>query len=138
AVVRPTCQGFGRSFREGPLVSADDALASDTARNVPRRRFFPADVEAVPGHRVPLDRWMALEADLLGALGGADDQVSGPFALVARARDVLYDGTGAERVPVRPEQARAAEEALLRALRIVMGRVVEGPGGTEAQRAFAR
>lgn len=134
AVVRATCKGFGESFRDGPLVTNEDARASDVAHQVPRRRFFPDRVEVVPGYAVDLARWMVLEDEILAAVQGAEGE---PPELVARVREQLYQAAGADAVPVRAEQALAAEEALLRALRIVMGRVVEGPGGTPDQRAFA-
>lgn len=133
AIIRATCKGFGRSSREGPLVTADDALASDVARNVPRRRFAPPHVDVAPGVRVALDRYMTVEGELLDRLAPERITDPEPSRWIAAIRDHVHPSAP----PVRPEQARAAEEAILRALRIVMGQVVEQPGGTPEQRAFA-
>lgn len=129
-VVRASCLGFARSSTEGPLVTAEQV---ERVRAVGRvRRFAPAQVAVAPGMVLPLERYLRLEDQLLSILDAT--RGTGPHGLVARVRDHILPW-GPE---PNPAQARAAEEAVLRSLRILVERVVEQPGGAEHQRAFTR
>lgn len=131
AVVRASCLGFGRTSQEGPLVRPVDVAEVQAAGRTPRR-FAPKEVPVVPGMVLPLDRYMALEQQLVATVEQAPEV--GPAGLVARVRDrILPWGP-----PPNPGQARVAEEAVLRALRVLLEHVVEQPGGAPHQRAFAR
>lgn len=131
AVVRASCLGFGHSFRDGPFIDARD-VAAVRAAGRPVRRFAPDEVSVLPGMALPLERYMVLEDQLIAAVEEAGPV--DPAVLVARVR--------ARILPWGPEpspgQARVAEEAVLRALRVLVERVVEQPGGAEHQRAFTR
>ncbi len=132
-VVRPTCQGFGVSFRSGPELGAelDEVLALH--RVVPRAHFAPDRVRVLSGIEVDLATWMQWESQLLRAL----EEPGGPEQLLPRARALLATLANTPLEP-RTRQAYAARHATLTVLDRVMSRVLAQPGGEPHQQAFAR
>lgn len=135
-VVRPTCGGLHQSHRDGPEVTAEalDAVLA-LPRVHPRRRFAPDTIEVLPGHTVDLPTWMRLTDEALATLRAAPH--AGSDDALARVREVLAAGVGAELPAPRPEQARAGASAILLALVRIMERVLAQPGGPPDRRAFA-
>ncbi len=129
AVVRATCAGFWRSYRDGEIQSAD-ALAAVAAvpATAPRARFAPASVPVAPGVSVDLSTWMRWEDATLRAAMPDDD----PRDAIARIR---RGWTGDLPAP-RPAQYDAAFDALTFALSKVLDAVLAQPGGAPHQVAF--
>lgn len=121
AVVRPSCGGFHRSFRDGERVGPELDAVRALPRAHPRRVFAPDTVQAVPGVRVDLDAWMRCEAAALTAL---EAEVVGPTVGIATLRGALYRASGHAAPAPREAQLHAAVGATLYALEAVMRRVL--------------
>lgn len=133
AVVRPSCGGFHRSFRDGDPVGPELEAVRALPRVHPRRVFAPGSVRALPGVEVELDTWMRWEAAALEAL---EAQVVAPGTGVAIVRDTLYAAAGRDAPEPRDAQLRAALGATLYALEAVMRRVLaQDPNPADATRA---
>lgn len=129
AVVRATCAGFWRSYRDGEAASADTlAAVAALPTTAPRARFAPDAVPVAPGLTVDLPTWMAWEDVALRAANPDDD----PRAAVARVRG----GWPGDRPTPRPPQYDAAFDALTFALARVLDAVLAQPGGAPHQVAF--
>jgi hypothetical protein len=136
AVIRATCAGFHRSFRDGDAIApADVDAAAALPRVVPRAAFAPERVAVLPGVDVDLESWMDAEEELLE---GLVDQDLDPRELVAAVRETLAARAGVALDPTRPAQLDAAVDAIVRALGHVLSAVLASPEGAPHKVRFAR
>ncbi len=137
AVIRATCAGFYRSFRDGAeLDPATVEAAAALPRVAPRTRFAPATVQALPGLDVPLDTWLDWEAAAIAdleAVGAAP-----PATQIGYVRDGIARRAGITLAPPRPEQYDAAVRALSFMLVRVLEAALAAPGGQAHQVEFAQ
>lgn len=134
--IRDTCAGFHESAIDGQLLSAqvDDALA--LARLAPHPSFQPPQVMVGGGASLPLDAWMALEAQLLAGLRELDLE---PAGLVAWVRRSAAAAAGAVASVPQPARGRLAARATVEALRItIQGVLDQEQAPSAADEAFTR
>lgn len=134
AIVRGECKGFHHSF-EGtvPVEQQADAVAA-LPRSVPVRTFAPEEVSLFPGVSMPIDDWWALEEALLQRATEAD----GVDAAFASVREGLYAAADRPAPAPDPHRVRLAEEAVLRAVEMLLTRAVADPAGASPdQHRFA-
>ena len=137
AVIRATCAGFYKSFRDGAeLDEATVEAAALLPRVAPRTRFAPATVIALPGAEVALDSWLDMETAVIALL--ESETPNDPAISVGRVRDELARRCGVELLAPRPEQYDAAVRALTFTLTRVLEAALQAPGGQPHQVDFAR
>lgn len=130
-VVRPSCEGWHRTFQSGPELTAEE-LVEAVALTPPERtaRFAPAAVEVLPGRGVSGEDWMLLEQRLLAALAHDSD----PWSLARTCRDVFRQAMPSGWPPADPAIADAATQAALTGFHRVLRAAMAGPSGTPPHR----
>lgn len=130
-VVRPSCEGWHRTFQTGPELTQadlDESVAiTPTSRSA---RFDAPAVEVLPGRGVSSDDWMELEDRMLAALAVDRD----PWSQVRACRDVLRQAMPSGWAPPDPERAEAATVASLAGFHRLLQAALQGPSGSPPHR----
>lgn len=136
-IVRPECEAWHATFRSGPPLEAYREELARLRPHLARRAFRPAAVEVVPGARLGLPDWLALEDELLA---GLPPEGATPEGLVAAIRATAL-ARAAVAAP-RPDPARYehAAASVAEGLRLFVGHVasLRDPGAPPHRVAFVR
>lgn len=110
AAVRAECAGLHHSSADGPPLTEEqlqDALA--VPRVTPRPVFAPEQVQVI-GRKVPLAKWLTIEAELIERLD--DARSLGPGLALAVLRSVLAEQVDANLPVPKPQKAAETADAL--------------------------
>jgi len=127
AVVRPDCGGFHESFRDGTLQREGAPSSVGISRHLPVRRFAPAEVQVLPGLRVPLATWMDWEQDLLLSLDALRQDPPPPEESVALLRRRLFALAGLPEPEPDPAAMLLALRAATHGLCMMMEAMARAP-----------
>jgi Fe-S-cluster containining protein len=134
-VIRAECEGWHRSFIEGPRIQDKLEAVRALPRVVPHRRFTEPTIMLFPRSAISLEHWEHIEAEFLCCL---EERPRGIEGDLHELRHIIC--TLARLTPLEPTQADYLMTAtqLLKPLEQTLAVVLAIPHGDPHQEAFTR